>query len=133
MNRNYIRLKGHLGAPPEVRLTQNGDKMMQLKLATNENFRTSDGAWNQKTQWHHVQVFSQALIQNVEDKLSSGDFVLVEGMLEYVPRETKTGEKYKKAAIIVRKYGVLERLEPRGSQQPLNFSPSMKEVTHEEH
>lgn len=115
MNRNHIRLKGHLGALPEVRLTQNGDKMMQLKLATNESFRTADGSWNQKTQWHHIQVFNQALIQQLEDKLAPGDYVLVEGILEYAPRETPSGEKYKKAIVVVRKWGVLERLEPRTS------------------
>lgn len=131
MNRNYIRLKGHLGAPPEVRLTQNGDKMMQLKLATSENFRTSDGAWNQKTQWHHIQVFNQALIHQYEGKLSSGDYVLVEGILEYVPRETPSGEKYKKAIAVVRKWGVLERLEPRASAEPLNFSAKSQEITHD--
>lgn len=134
MNRNYVRLKGHLGASPEIRLTQNGDKMMQLRIATNESFRKSDGSWNQKTQWHHVQVFNQGLIQQAESKLLSGDFVLIEGMLEYVPRETPMGEKFKKAVVIVRRYGTLERLEPRGSNedsQIVNFSSTTKESTHE--
>lgn len=131
MNRNYVRLKGHLGAAPEVRLTQNGDKMMQLKLATNDNYRTADGNWNQKTQWHQIQVFNQALIQQLEGKFAPGDYVLVEGTLEYIPRETPSGEKYKKAVAVVRKWGALEKLEPRASTDPINFSTKPQEVHHD--
>ena len=114
MNSNSVRLKGHLGASPEIRLTQKNDKMMQLKVATNDSFKTADGGWNQKTHWHHVQVFNQRLILQIEDRLSSGDFVQVEGALEYLPRETPLGETFKKAVIVVRRWGVIERLEPRG-------------------
>ena len=53
----------------------------------------------------------------MEGRLSSGDFVQVEGILEYLPRETPLGETFKKAVIVVRRWGVIERLDPRGANE----------------
>lgn len=77
---NKIILVGHVGRDPEVRETQSGKKVAHTSLATNR-WRGS-GDEEERTDWHRL-TFWNKTAQFVEDYVSTGDRLYIEGRLEY--------------------------------------------------
>lgn len=79
---NKVILIGNLGADPEVRSFQNGDKVANLRLATSERWKDrATGEQKEKTEWHSVAVFG-GLADVVERFLRKGSKVYLEGKLQ---------------------------------------------------
>ena len=79
---NKVILIGHLGADPEVRYTQGGTAVANIRLATNESYndRTS-GERVERTEWHRVVAWGK-LAEIVEQYLKKGRQVYIEGRLQ---------------------------------------------------
>lgn len=90
--RNKVRLIGRLGAQPEVVKLDSGKSLARFTVATNENYRSKDGEWQEKTQWHSITAWGGAA-DRVAKMLTKGTEVLVEGKIVNNSYETKDGEK----------------------------------------
>lgn len=77
---NKVILVGNLGKDPEVRALSNGSKIAKFSLATNENYRTKDGNWNERTEWHNITCWRN-LAERAENTLNKGSQIYVEGKL----------------------------------------------------
>ena len=51
---NRVTLIGNLGQDPELRFTQNGTAVCNLRLATNESYKDKEGELVEKTEWHSI-------------------------------------------------------------------------------
>lgn len=78
---NRVTLFGNLGRDPEVRMTQDGRKVVTFSLATNESWKAKDGSRHERTEWHRVVIFSPGLADTAERLLRKGACVYVEGKL----------------------------------------------------
>jgi single-strand DNA-binding protein len=86
---NKVILIGNLGQDPEVRRTQDGRPIVNLRLATSESWRDrNSGERKEKTEWHRVVIFSEGLCKVAEQYLKKGSTVYIEGQLQ-----TRTYEK----------------------------------------
>lgn len=80
---NKVILIGNLGADPEVRQTQDGRPIVNLRLATSENWKDKNtGERRERTEWHRVVIFSEGLARVAEQYLKKGAKVYVEGQLQ---------------------------------------------------
>jgi single-strand DNA-binding protein len=80
---NKVILIGNLGADPEIRSTNDGRKIANLRLATSENWRDkATGERREKTEWHRVVIFSEGLAKIAEQYLKKGSKIYVEGQLQ---------------------------------------------------
>jgi single-strand DNA-binding protein len=80
---NKVILIGNLGADPEIRRTQDGRPIANLRVATSESWRDkSTGERREKTEWHRVVIFSEGLCRVVEQYLKKGAKVYLEGQLQ---------------------------------------------------
>ncbi|NKD55147.1 MULTISPECIES: single-stranded DNA-binding protein [unclassified Haematospirillum] len=80
---NKVTLLGNLGGDPEIRLTQEGGKVVTLSLATSECWKDRQtGERREKTEWHRVVIFNENLIGLAEKYLHKGSRVLLEGSLQ---------------------------------------------------
>ena len=89
---NKVMILGNLGQSPELRHTQNGTAVANLRVATNERWKDSNGARQERTEWHSVVVFGRQA-ENCEKYLNKGSRVLVEGRLqtrEYTDKDNNT-------------------------------------------
>lgn len=78
---NRASIMGRLGADPEIRSTQGGDKVASFSLATGEQWKDKNtGEKKERTEWHRVVVWG-ALAGVVEKYLSKGKRVFVEGAI----------------------------------------------------
>ena len=77
---NKVILIGHLGADPEGRYTKKGRSTVTFSLATNEVWKTADGATKEHTEWHNV-VAWERLADFAQEYLHKGQLVCIEGKL----------------------------------------------------
>jgi single-strand DNA-binding protein len=80
---NKVILVGNLGADPEIRRTQDGRPIANLRLATSETWRDKNtGDPRERTEWHRVVIFSEGLAKVAEQYLTKGARIYVEGQLQ---------------------------------------------------
>jgi single-strand DNA-binding protein len=80
---NKVILVGNLGADPEVRRTQDGRPLVNLRLATSESWRDKNtGERKERTEWHRVVIFNENLCKVAEQYLKKGSKVYLEGQLQ---------------------------------------------------
>jgi single-strand DNA-binding protein len=91
---NKVMLIGNVGADPEVRMTPSGSKVVKLSLATNRKFQDRGGQQQERTEWHRLTFFGR-LADIVEQYVSKGDRLYVEGRIEYSQtQDDQGGVKY---------------------------------------
>ncbi|MCB1530605.1 MAG: single-stranded DNA-binding protein [Rhodospirillales bacterium] len=92
---NKVILVGNLGAEPDVRTMQSGDKVVNLSVATSETWKDKDtGERKEKTEWHRVVIFNKGLVNVAESYLHKGSKVYIEGQLETRSWEQDGQKKY---------------------------------------
>lgn len=80
---NKAIVVGNLGQAPEVRRTQAGAPVVSLSVATSENWKDkSTGEKRERTEWHRVVIFNEALCDVAEKYLKKGSRVYVEGKMQ---------------------------------------------------
>ena len=104
---NKVILVGRIGKDPEVRYTATGSAVVQFSVATNEPFRTDDGKWEERAEWHRVVAFDR-LAETCSQLLSKGRLVYVEGKLRTRQWEDQQGIKRYSTEINARDIQVLE-------------------------
>lgn len=78
---NKVILVGSLGADPEIRRTQAGKPIANLRVATSESWRDANGDRKEKTEWSTVVIFNEGLCKVAEQYLKKGSKVYLEGSL----------------------------------------------------
>ncbi|MFA5898757.1 MAG: single-stranded DNA-binding protein [Hyphomicrobium sp.] len=80
---NKVILVGNLGKDPEIRRTQDGRPIANLRIATSESWRDkASGERREKTEWHSVVIFNENLCKIAEQYLRKGSKVFIEGALQ---------------------------------------------------
>src|SRR6266478_6380927 len=113
---NKVILIGNLGADPEIRRTQDGRPIANLRIATSESWRDkATGERKEKTEWHRVVIFSEGLCKIVEQYLKKGSKVYIEGQLQTRKYTDKDGvEKYSTEVVLQNFNSTLTMLDTRG-------------------
>src|ERR1700751_5811241 len=90
---NKVILIGNLGADPEIRRTQDGRPVANLRLATSESWRDkATGERKEKTEWHRVVIFNENLCRIAEQYLKKGSKVFIEGQLQTRKWQDQSGQ-----------------------------------------
>lgn len=80
---NKVILVGNLGADPEIKRTQDGRPIANLRIATSETWRDrTSGERKERTEWHRVVIFNEGLCKIAEQYLKKGAKVYIEGQLQ---------------------------------------------------
>jgi single-strand DNA-binding protein len=79
---NKIFLMGNVGRDPDIQHTQNGTKVAHLSLATNRRLPAGADDTKERTDWHRLTCWNR-LAQFVEEHITTGDRLYIEGRLEY--------------------------------------------------
>jgi single-strand DNA-binding protein len=113
---NKVILVGNLGRDPEVRSMQDGNKVVNLSLATSERWKDKNsGEQREKTEWHRVVIFNENLGRIAEQYLRKGSTCYIEGQLQTRKWTDQQGvEKYSTEVVLQRFRGELTLLGGRG-------------------
>ena len=114
---NKVILIGNLGADPEVRRTNDGRPVVNLRVATSDSWKDkTTGERREKTEWHRVVIFSEGLCKIAEQYLKKGAKVYLEGALQTRKWQDKDGhDKYSTEVVLQGFNSVLTMLDARGA------------------
>lgn len=102
---NKVILVGNLGRDPEVRSFQNGGKVVNLRIATSENWKDKQtGERKERTEWHSVAIFDENLARVAEQYLKKGSTVYVEGQLETRKWQDQSGQDRYSTEVVLRPF-----------------------------
>lgn len=90
--KNKVQLIGNVGNAPEVKTLNDGKKVANFSMATNENYKNANGEKVQNTEWHNIVAWGK-IAEIVEQFVGKGKEVAIEGKLTSRSYETKEGEK----------------------------------------
>ena len=112
---NKVILVGNLGKDPEIRRTQDGRPIANLRIATSETWRDKGtGERREKTEWHSVVIFNENLCKVAEQYLKKGSKIYVEGQLQTRKWQDQSGqERYSTEVVLQGFNGQLTMLDGR--------------------
>ena len=124
---NKVLLIGRLGADPEVKQMVNGKNVARLSLATSQSWKDkSTGEQRERTEWHRVVIFNDALGRIAEQYLKKGSTIYIEGQLQTRKwTDQQSGqEKYTTEVVLQRYRGEITMLGGRPDNSISNQSQS---------
>tara|TARA_B100000886_G_scaffold331982_1_gene284171 strand:+ start:743 stop:1201 length:459 start_codon:yes stop_codon:yes gene_type:complete len=102
---NKVILLGRLGGDPEIRVSQDGNKIARLSLATSESWKDKDtNEKKEKTEWHRVVIFSRGLSEVAEKYLKKGSLIYVEGQIKTRKFTDQSGMEKFTTEIVLQQY-----------------------------
>ena len=102
---NKVIIVGNLGRDPEVRNFPNGGKVVNLRIATSESWRDkTSGERKERTEWHSVAIFNEALGKVAEQYLKKGSTVYIEGQLETRKWQDQSGADRYTTEVVLRQF-----------------------------
>jgi single-strand DNA-binding protein len=113
---NKVILIGNLGKDPEVRRTQDGRPIVNLRVATTETWRDkASGERRERTEWHSVVIFNENLCRVAEQYLKKGAKVYIEGQLQTRKWQGQDGQDRYSTEVVLQNFnGTLTMLDARG-------------------
>ena len=102
---NKVILIGNLGRDPDVRSMKNGDKIVNLSIATSEKWKDKNsGEQREKTEWHRVVIFNEHLARIAEQYLRKGSTIYIEGQLQTRKWQDQSGQDKHTTEIVLQRY-----------------------------
>ena len=116
---NKVILVGNLGADPEIRSLNSGDRVANLRVATSETWRDrGPGERKEKTEWPRVVVFNENIVKVCEQYLRKGAKIYLEGSIQTRKWTDQSGvEKYSTEIVLQKFRGELTMLDGRGDNE----------------
>ncbi|MDB5429008.1 MAG: single-stranded DNA-binding protein [Caulobacter sp.] len=113
---NKVILVGNLGADPEIRTLNSGDRVANLRIATSESWRDrATGEKKERTEWHRVVIFNDNIVKVAENYLRKGSTVYIEGAIQTRKWTDNAGvEKYSTEIVLQKFRGELTMLGGKG-------------------
>ena len=98
--RNKVQLIGRLGQDPEIITFEDGGKMAKFSLATDESYKDKNGQKVERTFWHSI-VVKNGLVNVVENYVTKGQEIAIEGRLANRSWDDKDGNKRYSTEVLV--------------------------------
>ncbi len=113
---NKVILIGNVVRDPEIRTTNNGQKLANMSLATSETWQDkSSGERKERAEFHRVVIFNDRLVTQVEKYVRKGHKLYVEGALQTRKWTDQSGaEKYSTEVVMQQFRGEITMLSARG-------------------
>jgi len=90
--RNSVRLIGNVGQTPEIKNLENGKKVANLSIATNETYYNKSGEKVTQTYWHNLVAWGKTA-ELIENYVEKGKEIAIEGKLTNRTYEAQDGSK----------------------------------------
>ena len=132
---NKVLLIGRLGADPEIKQMSNGKNVARLSIATSDTWKDKNtGEKKEKTEWHRVVIFSEGLVNVVQQYLKKGAQIYIEGQLTTRKwKDEQSGQDKYSTEIVLQAYNSTLKmlggrtsndLSDQSSQKVINESPA---------
>lgn len=101
---NKVILVGNACGDAEPRTLQNGGKVVNFTLATNESWKDKNsGEWKNKAEFHRIVIFNEHLANAAEKIVKKGNMLAVEGAIQTRKWE-KDGQTHYTTEVVLQKF-----------------------------
>jgi len=90
MSVNKVILIGRVGQDPEMRITNSGDPVVNLSIATTEYWKSKTGEKQESTEWHRVNFFGKPA-EIIKQYVRKGSQLYIEGKIKQKKYTDKQG------------------------------------------
>jgi single-strand DNA-binding protein len=102
---NKVTLIGNVGRDPEVRSISESKEVVSLTIATSESWKDRvAGEKKERTEWHRVVIFNDALINVVKNYVKKGSKIYIEGSLQTRKWTDQEGQEKYTTEIILQNF-----------------------------
>lgn len=102
---NKVQLLGNVGADPEIKSLNSGDRCANLRIATSETWKDKQtGEKKEKTEWHRVCVFGDGLVKVIESYVQKGSKIFIEGQLQTRKWQDQSGKDCYSTEIVLKPF-----------------------------
>src|SRR6186997_304324 len=101
---NKVILVGNLGADPEARSLNNGVEVVNMRIATSEQWKDKDGNRQERTEWHNVVIFNENLGKVAKSYLRKGSKVYLEGQIQTRKWQDQSGNDRYTTEIVLNRF-----------------------------
>lgn len=91
---NKVQLIGNVTATPEIKETPSGQKVASFSLATNRSYKDASGEKQDQAEYHNIVVWGK-LADIIEQYITKGKKLYIEGRIQTRSWETDSGKRYK--------------------------------------
>lgn len=127
MGVNKVILVGNLGANPEMRFTQGGQTVANLRLATTERWTDKNGQRQEQTEWHRVVVWGKQA-EMCGKYLTKGRQVYVEGRIRTRQWQDQQGQKRFTTEVVAQTVQFLDSRADGGPREDTSVAAPPDEV-----
>ncbi|QJC36748.1 single-stranded DNA-binding protein [Enterobacteriaceae endosymbiont of Donacia vulgaris] len=127
---NKVIIVGFLGKNPEIRYMPNGNPVVNITVATSNNWKDKNTGENkEKTEWHRIVIFGK-LAEISNEYLKKGSQVYIEGYLQTRKWQNQNGQDNYITEIIVSIGGTMQMLNNlrQNDNNLLNKEKKSKEI-----
>jgi len=96
---NRVLLLGNLGADPELRMTNSGQAVLKMRLATSETYLDRNKVRQERTEWHNVVVWGKRA-EALGKFLTKGSRLFIEGGLRTTSYDDRDGNKRYRTEVV---------------------------------
>lgn len=109
---NQATLIGRVGADPEMRTQRDGSRAAVFRLATSKRWKDKNtGERKEKTEWHQIVVWSDAIAGVVENWVRKGSLIAVSGEIQTRKYQAQDGsDRYTTEIVLQGWNGAIELL-----------------------
>ena len=124
---NKAIIVGTLGQDPDVKYTASGSPVVNISVATNENWKDKQtGEAQERTEWHRIVIFGK-LGEIAAQYLKKGSQAYFEGKIQTRKWQDKSGQDRYSTEIVANEMQMLGGKPGSGSTVP--FDPPAKQST----
>lgn len=105
---NKVFLLGRLGSDPKIKHFDNGGKVAEFTLATDDSYKDKQGNKVEQTDWHNIKVNFPKLAEIAEKYLRKGSLVHIEGKVKTRSYDDKDGNKRYVTEIVCESFKMLD-------------------------
>jgi single-strand DNA-binding protein len=120
---NRVTLLGRLTRDPEIRSLNGGDQVASFSVATSDTWKDRNGQRQERSQFHPVVIWNQALIEATVPHLKKGSRVMVEGALEHRSYENNQNQTRYVTEVVLRPFNGSIAMLDRAPSRPTDDRP----------
>ncbi|QJC35117.1 single-stranded DNA-binding protein [Enterobacteriaceae endosymbiont of Donacia proxima] len=125
---NKVIIIGFLGKDPEMRYMPNGNPVVNIIVATSDNWKDKNTGENkEKTEWHRIVIFGK-LAEISNEYLKKGSQVYIEGSLQTRKWQNQNGQDNYITEIIVSIGGTMQILNNSRNHNNITLNKEKKSV-----
>lgn len=125
---NKVALLGRVGKDPVIKSFNNGGKVAEFSIATDDSYKDKSGNKVEQTDWHNIRCTYPKLCDVIESYVKRGSLLYVEGKIKTRSWDDKDGNKRYATEVVIESLKLLGGKDGAGHSEASGTSQDQKDI-----